>query len=184
MTATAEPRTEPVGSAGRPARSPDPPTAVWNLRLTAVCVALMLFALAQNAGAVAADTKLDLVVAPVGMLQRALHLWDPLGYFGQLQNQGYGYLFPMGPFFLVGHLLALPVWVLQRLWQGALLVTAFLGVVRVARRLGIGTPASQIIAGLAYALSPRMMAVLGVISSEALPMAVAPWVLLPLLSPR
>jgi arabinofuranan 3-O-arabinosyltransferase len=166
-------------AATSPARLPLPVT-VWRLRLAAVCVGLTLLALAQNAGGIAADTKLDLVVDPGRLLARSLHLWEPLGSFGQLQNQGYGYLFPMGPFFLVGQWLALPAWVVQRLWHAVLLVTAFLGVVRLAGRLGIGSQATRIAAGLAYALAPRVLTVLGVISSEVMPAAVAPWVLLPL----
>jgi arabinofuranan 3-O-arabinosyltransferase len=183
----------PTGPAAAPAAAPppdDPPAAapappgltpsVWRLRLAAVCVGLVLLAMAQNAGAVAADTKLDLVVDPGRLLGRALHLWDALGYFGQLQNQGYGYLFPMGPFFVAGDWLALPPWVVQRLWHAALLVAAFLGVVRLAGRLGVGSPWTRVLAGLAYALAPRVLTVLGAISAEAMPAAVAPWVLLPL----
>jgi len=183
MTFTTAPAAERLTTP--PVEPPAPPVTdrgggVWRLRLAAVCAGLVLLALAQNAGGVAADTKLDLVVDPVRLLGRSLHLWDPLGGFGQLQNQGYGYLFPMGPFFVLGQWLALPAWVVQRLWHAALLVTAFLGVVRLAGRLGVGSPWTRVVAGLAYALAPRVLTVLGVISSEALPAAVAPWVLVPL----
>jgi arabinofuranan 3-O-arabinosyltransferase len=157
---------------------------VWRLRLAAVCLGLTLLALSQDAGGVIADTKLDLVVDPGRFLGRSLHLWDPLAAFGQLQNQAYGYLFPMGPFFLLGHDIALPAWVVQRLWHATLLVAAFLGATRLAGRLGTGPPWARVVTGVAYALSPRMLTELGSISAELMPLAAAPWVLLPLIAPR
>ncbi len=148
------------------------------LRLVAGCVLLVGLAFLQSPGLLVADTKFDLAVDPAGFLRRALHLWDGEGAFGQLQNQAYGYLWPMGPFFLVGSLLDLPGWVVQRLWTAVVLGTAFVGTARVSRALGVRSDAAALVAGFAYALSPRMLSTLGPISIEAWPSAVAPWVLL------
>ncbi|MBM2614770.1 DUF3367 domain-containing protein [Actinoplanes sp. LDG1-06] len=160
------------------------PRSVWRLRLVAVCAALTAVAFLQDPGSIAIDTKVDLVIDPAGWLGRALHVWDPAGTFGQLQNQAYGYLWPMGPFFLLGKLLAIPAWVVQRLWWALLLSVAFTGLVALAERLRIGTPWARVIAGVAFALSPRLLTELGPISVEAWPTALAPWVLVPLIALR
>ncbi|WP_370619326.1 alpha-(1-_3)-arabinofuranosyltransferase domain-containing protein [Mumia qirimensis] len=152
----------------------------WRFRLAAVSLALVAVAFVQAPGRIVADTKLDLVIDPGGFLGRALTMWDPVGAFGQVQNQAYGYLFPMGPFFLLGKLAAIEPWVIQRLWWSLLLVTAFLGIVKLSGAMGIGAPWARIVAGLAYALSPRMLTVIGPSSIEVWPMALAPWVLVPL----
>ena len=155
-------------------------SAVARLRVFAVCVALTGVAFLQSPGAIVADTKVDLFVNPAALLERALHLWDPNGAFGQLQNQAYGYLWPMGPFFLAGSWLGLPAWVVQRLWWALLMCVAFTGVVKLAGRLSIGTPWARLVAGVAFALSPRVITELAANSVEAWPMALAPWVLVPL----
>jgi arabinofuranan 3-O-arabinosyltransferase len=152
----------------------------WRLRLAACSLALVALAIVQKPGFLVADTKLDLAVDPGAFLARALHLWDPQGAFGQVQNQAYGYLFPMGPWFLAGSALDIPGWLVQRSWVALVMVVAFLGVVRLAGAMGIGGPLSRIVAGFAYALSPRMITTLGPISVEAWPSAMVPWVLLPL----
>lgn len=157
-----------------------PTSVTWYFRLSVCCLALVALAFSQRPGRLVSDTKFDLVVDPGAMLARALHLWDPSGGFGQVQNQAYGYLFPMGPFFWLGDLLSAPGWVVQRLWWSLLLVVAFLGVVALCRALGLGSPGGQVVAGFAYALSPRILTTLGPISIEAWPMALAPWVLVPL----
>lgn len=170
-------------AADRPATAAERPSpVVHRVRLLAVCLGFAGLCLTQQPGRIAPDTKLDLTVDPLVFLGRALQLWEPEGFSGQLQNQAYGYLFPMGPFFALGQAAGLPVWVVQRLWWVLLLSVAFLGVVRVAGRLNIGTPMARIVAGVAYALSPRMVTSLGAVSIEVLPMAVAPWVLLALVS--
>jgi arabinofuranan 3-O-arabinosyltransferase len=145
-----------------------------------VCVLLTVLAFVQDPGRIASDTKLDLTEDPWGFLSRTTDLWDPIGFAGQLQNQAYGYLFPMGPFFAVGDTIGLPPWVVQRLWWALVLCVGFTGIYVLARRLGIGSPAGQLIAGVAYALSPRMLSTLGPVSAEAWPMALAPWVIVPL----
>ncbi|TKJ24807.1 alpha-(1-_3)-arabinofuranosyltransferase [Blastococcus sp. CCUG 61487] len=153
-------------------------------RLALVCVGFLVLALLQSPGRIIGDTKLDLAVDPLAFLGRALTLWEPEGAAGQLQNQAYGYFFPMGPFFALGQLAGLPVWVVQRLWFAGLMSVAFLGVVVLARRLRIGTAETAIVAGIAYALAPRMITAIGTTSVELVPMALAPWVLIPLVGAR
>ncbi len=69
----------------------------------------------------------------------------------------------------------------QRLWWALLLTVGFWGLLRVAEALGIGSPGSRVIAAAAFALSPRVLTTIGAISSETLPMMLAPWMLLPVI---
>ena len=149
------------------------------IRLLAFSLLLVVLPFVTAPGKIIADTKLDLAVDPAAFLAHALTLWDPQE-FGMLQQQAAGYLFPMGPFFWLGRLAALEPWVIQRLWIGAVAVVAFLGTVRLAGRLGIGTPWTRVAAGFAYAASPAALPVIGALSNEFLPAAMLPWILLPL----
>ena len=151
------------------------------IRLITGCVFMVAVAFVQSPGKLVADTKFDLAIDPAGFLGQALHLWDPTAAFGQIQNQAYGYFWPMGPLFLLGHEIGLPGWVIQRAWLALVMVVAFLGAALVARALGIRRDAAVILAGFTYALSPRMINDLGPHSIEVWPMALAPWVLLPLI---
>jgi arabinofuranan 3-O-arabinosyltransferase len=97
----------------------------------------------------------------------------------------------MGPFYALFLKLGMESWTVQRLWMSLVLCTAFLGVVQLARAMGIGGPHTRVIAGFVYALAPHAQALIGINSSEFLPSAVLPWILLPLvkgaerkLSPR
>ena len=148
----------------------------WLWLVATVALALSF---AASPGRISPDTKLDLTANPLRFLARATNLWNSELPFGQAQNQAYGYLFPHGTFFLAGHLLGLPGWMTQRLWWALLLTVGFWGLLRVAEALGIGSPTSRVIAATAFALSPRVLTTLGSISSETLPIMLAPWVLLP-----
>ncbi|TDD36612.1 DUF3367 domain-containing protein [Actinomadura sp. KC06] len=151
------------------------------LRVVACCLTLTALAFGTSPGAILADTKIDMAVNPLGFLGRALHLWDP-EQFGQLQNQAVGYLFPMGPFFALGDLIGMPAWITQRFWLSLLMCLAFTGMRRLAGRLGVGRPWTRLFAAMAYALAPSGLATLGQISSEYLPVAMLPWIVLPLVS--
>ncbi len=164
----------PADTAECPSAPPLP--SRWFILVGALALACTL---AQSPGRISPDTKLDLTANPLRFLARATNLWNSERPFGQAQNQAYGYLFPHGTFFLVGHLLGLPGWVTQRLWWALLLTVGFAGLLRVAEALGIGSTSSRIVAAVAFALSPRVLTTLGSISSETWPMMLAPWVLLP-----
>jgi arabinofuranan 3-O-arabinosyltransferase len=165
---------EPAGTAS--GSSAAPLSRRWLALVAAIALALTF---AQSPGQVSPDTKLDLTANPLRFLARATNLWNGDLPFGQAQNQAYGYLFPHGTFFVLGHLLGLPGWMTQRLWWALLLTVGFWGLLRVAETLGIGSPTSRLIGAAAFALSPRVLTTLGSISSETLPMMLAPWVLLP-----
>src|ERR1700727_2223176 len=149
----------------------------WLWLVAAVALALSF---GSSPGQISPDTKLDLTANPLRFLARATNLWNSELPFGQAQNQAYGYLFPHGGFFLAARRLrGVPAWIAQRLWWALLLTVGFWGLLRVAEALGIGSPTSRAIAAAAFALSPRVSTQLGSISSETLPIMLAPWVLLP-----
>ncbi|MBE1531345.1 alpha-(1-_3)-arabinofuranosyltransferase domain-containing protein [Actinomadura algeriensis] len=151
------------------------------LRAVACCCALIALAFGTRPGSILADTKIDMAVNPLGFLGGALHLWSP-EQFGQLQNQAVGYLFPMGPFYALGDVAGVPAWITQRCWLALLMCLAFTGTLRLAGRLGVGGPRSRAFAAMAYALAPNALSTLGLISSEYMPVAMLPWIVLPLVS--
>ncbi|HEX6341953.1 MAG TPA: alpha-(1-_3)-arabinofuranosyltransferase [Umezawaea sp.] len=147
---------------------------------TWIVLGLTLLSFLQRPGRTTFDTKLDLVVDPLAFLGRALHLWNPAASGGELQNQAYGYLFPMGPYFALCQLLGLPPWIAQRLWCALLLCAAFGGVLAVARALRVGSAPAQYLGAVAYALAPRMLTEIGPLSAEMVAAVMLPWILLPL----
>ncbi len=176
----ATPPPAPPAGGGGPRRDDPPPNAEPLGRRWFFGTVVLTFALTfvQSPGLSVADTKYDLTQNPLGLLARSAHLWSSQSPMGQVQNQAYGYFFPQGAFFSLGHVLGLPGWATQRIWWALLILTGFWGIVRLCELLGIGSRGSRVIAGLAFALSPRVLTTLGSISSETLPMMLAPWVLL------
>ncbi|WP_150239053.1 alpha-(1-_3)-arabinofuranosyltransferase [Nocardiopsis quinghaiensis] len=177
-------RREPEDSSTPSSPSPAPAGGrderlLTRLKLVTVCLLLGALTASIDPGRVVGDTKLDLTANPLGFLERALHMWDA-SYFGQIQNQAFGYFFPNGPFHLLFDLLGMPDWLIQRLWMTVLLTAAFTGVYKVAEALGIGTVNTRILAGTAYALAPRVLTLLSYNSAELQPMLLMPWILLPL----
>ncbi|NPD06389.1 DUF3367 domain-containing protein [Nocardioides sp. zg-1308] len=160
----------------RPSRS-DP----WLLGVhVLVVVSVVVLNLFQQTGRITFDTKLDLQLDPADLLARSSSLWNGDWALGGLQNQASGYLFPMGPAFLAGELLGVPMWIWQRLWSALVMLLAYEG----ARRLAASWPgigrAGAILAGLTYMLAPRVLTTVGGLSGETLPAAVLPWTVLPL----
>ena len=151
------------------------------MRLLVGCVLIVTICFLQDPGLLVADTKLDLAVAPLRFLGRTFHLWDQSHDLGRLQDQAVGYLFPMGPAYAIGHLLGLPVWVVQRLWMATLLTTAFLGAARVSSRLGVRGSWPVVLSGCFYVAAPRALSLVSTVSSEILPWALLPWALLALM---
>ncbi|MFD7157120.1 alpha-(1-_3)-arabinofuranosyltransferase family protein [Kribbella sp. NPDC059898] len=154
---------------------------VWRARLVLGCLALIALCFQHAPGLVVPDRKLELTAGPGGFLSRAMHLWDPHTAFGQLQSDAYGYLLPMGPFHWLLDALSVPDWIIQRLWWSLVLCVAFLGIWKLCNVLQYGVPWTRFAVGLLYALVPRAF---GELPIEVWPMAMAPWVLLPLVSPR
>ncbi|MGI5222420.1 alpha-(1-_3)-arabinofuranosyltransferase domain-containing protein [Nocardia sp. CA-290969] len=161
-----------------PNAAPEPAGRLGARWFAGSAVIALLLSFLQAPGLTVADTKYDLAENPLGFLARAAHLWSSQAPMGQVQNQAYGYFFPHGAFFALGDLLSVPAWVTQRVWWALLLLAGFWGVVKLCETLGIGGRGSRIIAAVAYALAPRVLTTLGSISSETLPMMLAPWVLL------
>ena len=64
-------------------------------------IALLVFA-GTDTGRTIFDTKLGVDIDAAGFLSRLWPLWNPLEWFGTLQNQYIGYAIPMAPFFLLG----------------------------------------------------------------------------------
>lgn len=155
--------------------------ALDRLQLILLLAVLAVLPWLVSPGRTEPDTKVDLTLTPWRYLGRSLDAWNSHAGLGELQNQAYGYLFPMGPVFGVCRSLAVPAWATQRVWWTLLLVVSFLGAQQLLRRLGVAASVPALVGGAAYALAPRMLTVLPVISIEAWPMALAPWLVIAVL---
>jgi arabinofuranan 3-O-arabinosyltransferase len=143
---------------------------------------LLAYALAfvQRPGLATADTKINLHVDPGRFLGDVASMWTSTGQLGGVQaGQQTGYLFPMGPFFALGHLIGLPDWIVQRLWLGTMLALAAWGGVRLldallSRPRGI----AHLTTGAALLLNPFVVTYANRTTVTLLAYAALPWLLL------
>lgn len=137
-------------------------------------------AFAQRPGWATADTKINLHVSPGAYLSQAAAMWTQTGQLGDVQaGQQAGYLFPMGPFFALGHALGISDWVVQRLWLGTLLALATWGVVRLLDALLGGRRGSaQLVAGAVLVLNPFVVTYVNRTTVTLLAYAALPWLML------
>src|ERR1700722_5195142 len=145
-----------------------------------VFVAALVVFSATEPGRMVFDTKLGVDIRAGDFLTRLWSLWNPLEWFGSLNDQYIGYAIPMAPFFLVGQLLHVPVWLIERIWLSLLIAVGFIGMVKLGRALWIGSDGTRLVAGAVFALWPTFTIALGPTSAAALPGLIAPWAILPL----
>ena len=142
-----------------------------------LAVGALLPQLLTQPGVVDADTKTYLFLEPGRYLHQSLSMWDPTVGLGTVTHQQIGYLFPMGPFFWLTHVLGVPTWAAQRLWVGLILFAAGTGLWWLMRHLGLDDP-GRMVASLAYMLSPYTLQYVGHISVILLAFAALPWLVL------
>jgi arabinofuranan 3-O-arabinosyltransferase len=145
-----------------------------------LAAAAFALAFAQRPGLATADTKINLHVDPGGFLAQAASMWTSTGQLGDVQaGQQAGYLFPMGPFFALGHAIGLSDWIVQRLWLGSVLALAAWGVVRLLdvlleRPRGI----AHLTAGAVTLLNPFVVTYANRTTVTLLAYAALPWLML------
>ncbi|HET9101944.1 MAG TPA: alpha-(1-_3)-arabinofuranosyltransferase family protein [Solirubrobacteraceae bacterium] len=145
-------------------------------------LAVLAFALAfvQRPGLATADTKINLHVDPGRFLGEVASMWSSTGALGDVRSgQQAGYLFPMGPFYALGHLIGLPDWVVQRLWLGLLLWLAAWGVARLLTTLlGRASLPGELVAGAVIVLNPFVVTYANRTTVTFLAYAALPWLML------
>ncbi|MDX2696669.1 alpha-(1-_3)-arabinofuranosyltransferase domain-containing protein [Streptomyces ipomoeae] len=169
----------PVGTTEGPPAGPR--SRRWLLGFWAVVFVLLV---AVQPGRQTFDTKLGVTTDPWQFLADLGQLWHDRGGFGGIQDQYVGYAWPMLPYYGLTDAVGLPVWLAERLWLSLIVSVAFWGALRLAERLGVGSPPARLVAAAAYALWPVFTTVVGSTSAAALPGAFLPWVLLPLTNER
>lgn len=144
--------------------------------LAALLLAVLAYvpALLSSPGRMPADTKLYLYLDPGRLIADAPWTFDGRQFGGWVPHQVIAYLWPQGPWFWLGDALALPDWVVHRLWIGTLLFAAGAGVLWLARRLGLGVGAA-LAAALVYQLSPYVLPYISRTSAMLLPWAGLGW---------
>ena len=128
-------------------------------------------------GLLADDTKVYLYLDPRHLLATAASMWNADVGFGTVTHQNIGYLFPMGPYYLLTKAAGLPVWVSQRFWMGSLLFLAALGARRCAQELGLSRRAGWVVA-VPYMLTPFLIVDIARTSALLMPWAGLGWMMI------
>ena len=128
-------------------RSPRGPAGLAALRSPALSL--------QRPGETTFDTKLDLTATPRASSAGACTC-GTRGDLRRAAEPGLRLPLPAGPVLRCSATRRLPDWVAQRLWSALLLVVAYEGAAAGARALGLGAR-RPVVAGLAYAFSPRLL---------------------------
>ncbi|HEX4010308.1 MAG TPA: alpha-(1-_3)-arabinofuranosyltransferase family protein [Solirubrobacteraceae bacterium] len=142
-------------------------------------LAAFALAFAQRPGQDTADTKINLHVDPGRFLSDLASVWSPTEGLGHVQGGQYsGYLWPMDPFFALGHLIGLPDWVTERLWLGMLLGLAAWGTIRLLRALGRRGAVPELVAGAIFMVNPYVVVFTSRTTIFLLAYAALPWLML------
>ena len=154
------------------------PVSRWFL--AALFAGFLVLIFAQSWGKIEHDTQLPLMLSPLSFLGSTLHVWSQ-NLYGGTADVGTGFLFPIGLFFSVTHLLHIPTWCAERVWLAVLLTAGCWGVVRLCEALGIGNRWARVLAGLAYCAAPLVFT-WTTISVSLLSVVFLPWILVPLVN--
>ena len=91
----------------------------------ALAAACFVLAIVQLPGRIFADSRVELSLDPSLFLSRVGSVWNATGDLGNVSSaQFIGYLFPMGPWYAGARALGIPMWLVERLWLGALMAAA------------------------------------------------------------
>jgi arabinofuranan 3-O-arabinosyltransferase len=156
----------------------------WLTRDRAITFAFValafILAIWQRPGWATSDTKIDLYVDPVRFLSQVASVWTSTTDLGEVHSAQYsGYLWPMGPFFAVGHLIGLGAWLVQRIWLGLLYALSAWGMLKLFDAL-FGRPRRTLhVVGTAFFLiNPYVVVFTARTSITLLGYAALPWLLL------
>lgn len=143
---------------------------------------IFLAVLFQRFGEVVFITRLDRIMDPIRLAERAWNLWNPYSDMGAVQYQTTGYWISFDSFFTFGNIAQVPIWLTERFYIAILLIIALWGLVRLADALAVGRPVFRVIAGLGYALSPMVISRVGFTSVFVMGLVLLPWILIPLVT--
>ena len=162
------------------------PLSRWRGRLDVeqkvlLCLSVVAFlvVVVAHPGEVFVDTKFDLYLAPLRMLQDTLSTWVSGSGLGT-PNYNTGFL-PVTTVMAALHVVGVPTWLLFRLWRFALLLVAAAGARAFLRDLtasdgGLGAP-GRIAAAVLYVVNPYV--VVGAATTPIMvPYAFFPWLML------